>query len=542
MGKNFTLMRLSLFSFLFLLSFTSFAQNPGSLDPTFFPMPGPSQQVNCMELLPNGKILIAGNFDGYGNLPHGYFVRVNSDSSIDDSFNAGTAANDYVYSMALQPDGKILIGGNFTSYNGVARSRLARINADGTLDTTFNPGTGANNVVYSISVLPNGKIIISGIFTNYNGVSQNRLARLHADGSLDTSFNIGTGAEAGVQRTVLLPDGKILIGGLFTSYNGVDCNYLVRLNSNGTIDPTFQAGTKINSGVLGVTLQPDGKILIGGFFSTYNSISRKLIARLNADGTLDTSFDPGIGGNNVVWCIAVQHDGKILVGGQFNMWNGTTSRHLVALNSNGSINTDYVLGTGLNHYLYSIIPQPNGKVLLGGGFNTLNGVSRDYLARLNGHCTTTAPTGQATQLVTAQNPTIGNLVVNGTGIRWYDSNGEPLAVNTTLFNGTTYYASQTLNNCESPLLAVTATVALGVDTQSDILFDYFPNPVTDKLQVSAKADLDSVEIYNLYGQKVAVYTINTSAAEIDMSQLASASYLIKANSGATSSNFIIVKK
>lgn len=444
--------------------------------------------------------------------------------------------------MALQPDGKILIGGSFTSYNGVSRIRLARINADGTLDTTFNPGTGANNIIYSINVLPNGKIIIAGIFTNYNGVNQNRLARLNSDGSLDTSFNIGTGTEGGIQRTVVLPDGKILIGGLFTSYNGVDCNYLARLNSNGTIDTSFQAGTKINSGVLAITLQPDGKILIGGFFSSYNSISRKLIARLNADGTLDTSFDPGIGGNNVVWCIAVQHDGKILAGGQFNVWSGTTSRYFVALNGNGSINADYSLGTGLNSTLYSIIPQPNGKVLLGGDFNNLNGVGRDYLARLYGHCTTPVPQGQASQVVTTPNPTLGNLVISGTGIRWYDSNGEPLDGTASLISGATYYASQTLNNCESPLLAVTATVTLGVTNGSELLFDYFPNPVTEKLRIDAKTDLDIVEIYTMFGRKVASYTVNSTYAEIDMSQLSAANYLIKAHSGETSSNFIAVKK
>ena len=157
--------------------------------------------------------------------------RLNADGSLDTSFNPGSGANSVVTSIALQPDNKIIIGGEFTSYNGTARNYIARLNADGSLDTSFNPGSGANSTVYSVALQPDNKIIIGGEFTSYNGTARNRLARLNADGSLDTSFNPGSGASNTVYSIALQPDNKIIIGGYFTSYNGTDRNRLARLNA-----------------------------------------------------------------------------------------------------------------------------------------------------------------------------------------------------------------------------------------------------------------------------------------------------------------------
>ncbi|EKE19188.1 MAG: hypothetical protein ACD_9C00099G0001, partial [uncultured bacterium] len=120
------------------------------------------------------------------------------------------------YVLLLQPDGKILIGGTFTTYNGTSRNHIARINADGTLDTTFSPGSGANDDIYSLVLQSDGKILVGGPFTTYNGTSRNYIARINSNGSLDTTFNPGSGANNILHSTVIQPDGKILIGGGFT--------------------------------------------------------------------------------------------------------------------------------------------------------------------------------------------------------------------------------------------------------------------------------------------------------------------------------------
>ena len=238
--------------------------------------------------------------------------------TIDASFNPGTGAtntagNSSVYTTSIQSDGQLIIGGNFTSYNGIARNKIARLNTDGSLDASFNPGTGANNDVSTTSIQSDGKIIIVGDFTFYNDIPINRIARLKTNGTLDATFNPGTGANA-VQTTSIQSDGKIIIGGGFTTYNGIAINRIARLNTDGTLDATFNAGTGAYGGASPVSttsIQSDGKIIIGGWFTSYNGIARNYIARLNTDGTLDTSFNPGTGAIGPVYTTSIQSDGKI---------------------------------------------------------------------------------------------------------------------------------------------------------------------------------------------------------------------------------------
>src|SRR5690606_36054965 len=132
------------------------------------------------------------------------------------------------------------------------------------------------------------KILVVGTFTSYNGTQINRLALLNPDGSLDESFQIGTGASDVVNGIVLQSDGKIIIGGNFNNYNGNNRNKIVRLNNDGSIDSDFSIGYGFNGEVLSLNLQPDGKVLVTGYFSGYNNAVRYRIARLNASGTLDS--------------------------------------------------------------------------------------------------------------------------------------------------------------------------------------------------------------------------------------------------------------
>jgi uncharacterized delta-60 repeat protein len=345
--------------------------------------PGASSTVRSVAVQDDGKILIGGDFTTYNGVSRNRLARINADGSLDTSFVVGAGSNDTVLSVATQPDGKILIGGEFITYNSVARNRVARLNADGSLDTTFDPGTGANGTVVTVALQPDGKILIGGVFTTYNGTSRNRIARLNADGSLDTSFDPGTGASSNVQAVATQPDGKILIGGQFTTYNGVARNYIARLNSDGSLDTSFVVGTGASNPVSSVAVQGDGKIVIGGLFTTYNGTSRNRVARLNADGSLDTSFVVGTGAGNDVQSVAVQSDGKIVIGGSFTTFDGAARPRFARLNTNGSLDTSFVVGTGASSTVWSVTPQTDGKIVIGGGFTTYNGVARNRIARLN---------------------------------------------------------------------------------------------------------------------------------------------------------------
>jgi uncharacterized delta-60 repeat protein len=251
--------------------------------------------------------------------------------SLDPTFPAGSGANDWVMALAVQPDGKIVIGGYFTAVNGITRNGIARLNPNGTLDMTFDPGSGTDDWVMALAVQPDGKILIGGYFNSVNGVGRYGITRLHANGTLDTTFAGGSGTNDGVMTLAVQPDGKILIGGYFTVVNGISRSRIARLNSDGTLDTTFAGGSGADDTVWTLGVQPDGKVLIGGYFHSVNGVQRNHMTRLNADGTLDTTFAGGSGADGKVWTTAVQADGKIVVGGRFLTFNGVSRPHIARL-------------------------------------------------------------------------------------------------------------------------------------------------------------------------------------------------------------------
>ncbi len=359
--------------------------NPdGTLDMTF--NPGANSDVLAVVVQPDGKILVAGSFTqlgggGTGTTPRNRIGRLNADGSLDTAFNPG--ADNTVNTLGLEPDGQIVVGGAFTMLGGggtgtTTRNRLGRLHANGSLDSTFNPG--ANDVVRTSAVQSDGKILVGGDFTMLGGggtgtTTRNRIGRLNADGSLDTTFN--PGANDVVRTSTLQSDGGILVGGDFTMLGGGGTgttarNRIGRLNPDGSLDTAFGPGA--NDSVFAVALQPDGKILVGGHFTLLTGAdvaTRNRIGRLQGDGSLDVDFNPGA--NNVVYTMTVQPDGKILVGGEFTMLGGggtgTVVRNRIGrLNPDGTVDTPF--NPGANGPVVDITVQPDGKILVSGIFTT----------------------------------------------------------------------------------------------------------------------------------------------------------------------------
>ena len=335
----------------------------------------------------DGKIVVGGEFTSYNGTSADRLIRLNSDGSIDTSFVYGTGFDGDIYSIVIQNDSKVLVGGQFATYNGTPANRIIRLNSDGSVDTSFVYGTGFDNEVDSIVIQSDGKIIVGGGFADYNGTPANAIIRLNADGSIDTSFVYGTGFDSSGLSIAIQSDGKILVGGFFWTYNGTSVNKIVRLNSDGSIDTSFVTGTGIDGYqiVQSIAIQSDGAILVGGDFSSYNGTPARRIIRLNSDGSIDTSFSTGSGfhGDNGVYSIAIQSDGKIVVGGGFSSYNGTSANYIIRLNSDGSVDTSFVYGTGLNGRAKSVAIQSDGKILVGGEFQSYNGTSANYIIRLN---------------------------------------------------------------------------------------------------------------------------------------------------------------
>jgi len=291
-----------------------------------------------------------------------------------------------IYNVVQQTDGKIIFVGIFTNVNGVPNaSGIARLNSNGSVDTSFvaNTGTGATGDSGSISKVllqSDGKILIAGQFTLFNGSTATRIARLNPDGTLDTAFmtNIGTGPTTSryILSIALQTDGKIVVSGTFESWNGVTTvGGIVRLNSDGTRDSSFVFDdTDVSGQINAMAVQSDGKIVLVGTINQIKGVSCNCVARLNSDGSLDTAFTAAVEGpydseySPVLLDVAIQPDGKIIiVGGDFSSWIvnsvSQTAVGIVRLNSNGTVE---FRNESVSYSFRCIYIQSDGSFLLGG--------------------------------------------------------------------------------------------------------------------------------------------------------------------------------
>ncbi len=387
--------------FLVALNLGIFAQSSGSLDTSFDPGTGTNTLVESIAVQADGKILIGGPFNTYNGTSINGIARLNSDGSIDSSFDPGTgiqgivAGQQYhVYDIAIQSDGKIILVGGFNNFNDVTANDIVRLNSDGSIDPTFDPGTATgdgNEVINCVSIQSDGKIVIGGSFDNFNGLSgvnvTNKITRLNTDGSVDASFDEGSGANLSIRDLAIQSDDKIVIVGDFTSYNGTTYNKVARINSDGSLDTDYNTGTGSGGtfpSTRAVKIQSDGKVIISGDFDSFNGTTRGKIARLNTDGTLDTSFDPGTGADlNAINKIEILSDGDIIICGGFYNYDGNSRNSIARINSDGSIDTDFDPGFGCNNTGEAIAVQTDGKILIGGNFTSYDGTQRDHIARIN---------------------------------------------------------------------------------------------------------------------------------------------------------------
>lgn len=369
----------------------------GSLDSTHRYMfyTGANNSVQAMALQPDGKVVLAGSFTDIINSGYARVARLHTDGTLDDGFDTGSGTGDVILGLATQPDGKTVFWGDFTSFSGYGRNRIARLHLDGSMDVLFNTSAGPNGIVQDAALLEDGKIVIGGNFTSVSTTARNGVARLNTNGSLDTSFVPGSGANGSVYALAVQSDGKVLVGGDFTAIDGIVRTRIARLNADGSLDTGFYTANGANDSVRALVIQSDGKILVGGDFTTIGGLTRNRIARLNTDGSPDASFDPGSGADHTIYAIALQSDGKILVGGGFTTMDGTASSCIARLETDGSLDSSFATGAGFNLPVYRILVREDGHILVGGIFTTYQSIYRPRLARLlpNGNLDSTFDTG-----------------------------------------------------------------------------------------------------------------------------------------------------
>lgn len=357
-----------------------------------------ASNVNAVAQLSDGSIILGGDFTSFNGLTRNFIVKTDSSGIEDTTFytNLGTAFDNSVYSIGQQSTGIIFIGGDFTNTNSNGIMGIEALNLNGTEATAiaanFGTGFGSGATIDTIAVQTDDKVLIGGAFTSYNGNTRNYLIRLNADGTEDTAFytNLGTGFNLDVRVIKVQADGKIIVGGAFTTLNGNTRDYLVRLNSDGTEDTAFYTslGTSFNQAVLTVAYQPDTKILVGGGFTSFNGNTRNSLVRLTSTGSEDTAFytNLGTGFNDNVASVGLQSTGNIVVVGYFTSLNGNTRNRLLRLSSAGVDDTAFytTLGTALNAtvtFTNCLFVQSDDQLLIGGSFTAFNSLNRDRVFR-----------------------------------------------------------------------------------------------------------------------------------------------------------------
>lgn len=346
---------------------------PGSVDYEFHPGQGADALVRSVDVQSDGKVLIGGDFGKVNGIVVSRVARLHVDGYLDTFFNPPGGANNKVHAVAVRPDGRIFVGGEFTAIAGVSRNRIARLNADGSIDDRFFNGGGAGGTVRCFSVSPDGSVLVGGDFGSVNGGGGAGVARLLDDGRPDPAF-VPTAALGSVMAVAALPDGKVIVGGS----QGV-----LQLNADGSPDGSFNAGAG-NGPVHSIAVQADGRIVVVGAFTSFNGANLSRIARLQPDGTLDSSFDPGEGANATIYAVDVQANGRILIGGAFTTYDGNDLNRVARLNPDGSVDSGFDIGSGANNTVRTLVLQPDTAVVIGGDFTLVNGLPRNHVARIHG--------------------------------------------------------------------------------------------------------------------------------------------------------------
>lgn len=347
------------------------------LDSTFDTGSGANAGINELIIQPDDKVIVAGMFVDFNGTTAGRIIRLLPDGEIDSTWITSSGGADFdIRGMALQPDGKVLIGGLFGLYNGATANRLVRLDSAGNTDPSFVVGAGPNNEVQGITVNTN-RAVIHGFFNQYQGTPVPSFAVLQMNGSLDTSFILPTELFISVSDFHILSNDQLYLGGNFTTYNGQTVNRIVRLHPNGSIDTTFNTGTGFNAMVRRLLVQDNGDILVAGTFNTYNGAAVSRLIRLRPNGDRDTSFNAVVPSLATLNAMAIDTSGNVYISG-----SDAGNLFLKRLFPDGSLDVSFNTGIGFNGNITQLGHQSNNKLLVTGFFSLYQNQQAGRVARM----------------------------------------------------------------------------------------------------------------------------------------------------------------
>jgi uncharacterized delta-60 repeat protein len=319
--------------------------------------------------------VVGGSFSSIDGAVRGNLARFNVDGSLSSwAPTAGGAVN----SLVVQADGKVVVGMSASPW-------IRRFNTDGTVDTTF-AAANFNGSVYTIVERSDGKLFVGGDFTSANSIQAYRIILLTANGATDSNFSPFYGCNGPILAILPEEDGRVIVGGAFSSIGpGLTRNNFGRFTSGGNYDATFAVGGGANGVVYALARQNDGNILLAGSFSTVNGSSLSKIARVNVLGAVDSTFKPGVGPNDIVKTMAIQPDGRIIIGGAFTTYNSISQNRVARISPYGALDPYFDIGTGANNQVYGLLKTGIDKIVAVGAFTSFNGVANVRIQRLHGN-------------------------------------------------------------------------------------------------------------------------------------------------------------
>jgi uncharacterized delta-60 repeat protein len=382
---------------LLLITFPVFAQ-PLLLDPTFPAGSGPDDYVRAIAVQEDGRILVGGNFSTFNGEPSGPLVRLLSDGSVDHTFKPSLMGNSggkpEISSIRLASDGRIVITGIFTNVGARLSPDIAVLDSNGSSSASFNfPALAPSSSSFG-TLVPSagGGFWELGSFTNIGGINNSKLAKLKADGSVDPAFRSPFGPVSGSVNAVLpLPDGRIIITGSLTNIGGLPVPHVARLLPNGDVDRTFVTDLPDGVQLSRIVRMPDGSLIGTASSNGAQTIDGPLsLIRLFPDGKMDVSFRPGfsypnstIGALNRVLRLVPEPDGSLVILGTFFEIEGQERYGIARLLPDGSLAECFDPGLGISSFLIDSARQNDGRIVIGGVFRAVEGQDRPYLARLN---------------------------------------------------------------------------------------------------------------------------------------------------------------
>ena len=358
---------------------------PGGVDPGFKLEGGANGPVFAILVDQDERILLGGDFTRVGGVNYGHVSRLHPDGYVDSSFNIGTGLDDIVWALGVQADRKPIPGGRYENIDGNPVDALGRLNADGVFDGTFGIDVGVDGEVFAVAVQADGGIVIGGDFKKVAGVAAKNIARLNPDGTFDPIFAVGTGADKPVRDIAIQDDGKLVVVGEFGVLSDAAFGKVARLNPDGTADAEFTPGMGANGIVHSVGLQQDGGIIVSGEFSAFDGKEYPYVARLLSNGILDEEWGGmAVGINGAVFDLGTLSDGKVIIGGEFTEISGYSRNSYARLHYNGELDRNFDPGEGANGPVFSVALQPDGNILLGGQFTQVGEYEQNNITRVFG--------------------------------------------------------------------------------------------------------------------------------------------------------------